>query len=120
MKRFSMSLVLIFLIVIGVLVALSKLPIFIGANYFVLSLLIFFLYWKDKRAARNDTWRVSEKTLHLVALFGGWPGSLIGQQSLRHKTQKVSFRIVLWLTVVANLALLFYKLWSAGKLPFLN
>ena len=33
---------------------------------------------------------------------GGWPGALIAQEKLRHKTRKQSFRIVFGLTVLFN------------------
>ena len=37
-----------------------------------------------------------------VAMAGGWPGALIAQQTLRHKSKKESFRFVFWLTVFLN------------------
>lgn len=68
----------------------------------VLSLLCFCMYGWDKRRARNCGRRVSERTLQLLALLGGWPGALIGQRLFRHKTQKLSFLAVLWLIVVLH------------------
>lgn len=62
-------------------------------------------YARDKSAARLGTWRVPEKTLHLTALLGGWPGAIVAQQRLRHKTAKRRFRLLFWLTVVVNLTL---------------
>jgi uncharacterized membrane protein YsdA (DUF1294 family) len=35
-------------------------------------------------------------------LVGGWPGAIVAQQMLRHKTSKVSFRVAFWLTVLVN------------------
>ncbi len=64
----------------------------------------FIAYAIDKWAALHDRWRTQETTLHLLALVGGWPGALIGQQILRHKSQKESFRIVFWATVLLNCA----------------
>lgn len=75
------------------------------------SLVLFFLYGIDKKRAEKGRPRISEKTLHLWALCGGWPGGLFGQRLFRHKTVKVSFQIVYWLTVLGNLLLwgtLFY------------
>ena len=69
-----------------------------------LSLLAFVFYGFDKRRARKDGRRVPEKTLHLIAVSGGWPGALIGQRVFRHKTQKLSYRIVFWLCVMLHLA----------------
>ncbi|MDH3354179.1 MAG: DUF1294 domain-containing protein [Chromatiales bacterium] len=70
--------------------------------YIVVSLLTFILYAVDKSAARNGRWRISEKTLHLSALAGGWPGAIFAQQRLRHKSKKRSFRIVFWITAILN------------------
>lgn len=67
-----------------------------------LSLASYALYAKDKTAAQTNRWRISERTLHTAALLGGWPGALIAQQRLRHKTKKASFRAVFWLTVAIN------------------
>ena len=63
------------------------------------------VYGFDKRRAGNGGRRVPERSLHLIALAGGWPGALIGQRMFRHKTRKTAFLIVLWLTIIAHLAL---------------
>lgn len=70
--------------------------------YLVASLLAFGLYLHDKRSAQHSGWRTPEARLHLVELIGGWPGALIAQQALRHKTRKLSFQIVFWLIVIAH------------------
>jgi uncharacterized membrane protein YsdA (DUF1294 family)/cold shock CspA family protein len=70
--------------------------------YLLLSGLTFMAYAFDKSAARKGAWRTSEQTLHLLALFGGWPGALLAQQMLRHKSSKREFRSVFWLTVGLN------------------
>jgi hypothetical protein len=36
--------------------------------------------------------------------MGGWPGALVAQETLRHKSKKASFRIVFWATVLINCA----------------
>ncbi len=69
---------------------------------FIMSLVTFFLYWKDKRASIKGTWRTPEKTLHLLAFFGGWPGALIAQRTLHHKTSKFKFQFIFWLSVILN------------------
>jgi uncharacterized membrane protein YsdA (DUF1294 family) len=38
----------------------------------------------------------------LLSLAGGWPGALVAQQKLHHKSKKQSFRLVFWLTVLLN------------------
>lgn len=70
--------------------------------YPLLSLAAFFAYWRDKRSAERGAWRTPEQTLHLLELFGGWPGALLAQQLLRHKTRKFSFQLVFWLIVLLH------------------
>jgi len=82
--------------------------------YAVASVLAFLAYGFDKAAAIERRWRTSEQTLHLLALVGGWPGALIAQQWLRHKTSKASFIAVFWFTVLLNVAAV--VAWHAGWL----
>ena len=65
-----------------------------------MSLASFLVYGLDKGRAATGGRRIPERTLHLIAFLGGWPGALLGQQQYRHKTKKVSFRIVFWIAVV--------------------
>ena len=66
-------------------------------------MLTFTLYYKDKKAAINNSWRVNEKSLHIMALLGGWPGALYAQKKLRHKSIKQSFKMVFYLSIIMNL-----------------
>lgn len=77
-------------------------PLMVSLVFLGASLLAYMAYSRDKSAAQNGEWRVSENTLHLYSLLCGWPGAIMAQQKLRHKTKKVSFRVVFWLTVVMN------------------
>jgi uncharacterized membrane protein YsdA (DUF1294 family) len=72
--------------------------------YVLMSAMAFALYWSDKRRAHRGEWRIPESTLHTIELLGGWPGAWIAQQALRHKTRKISYRIVFWLIVAAHAA----------------
>jgi len=80
----------------------SLLPWWVLPASFVLSLLTFWMYWVDKRAAQTGQWRTPESTLQLLALAGGWPGAWLAQLALRHKSSKLSFRLVYWLMVLAH------------------
>jgi uncharacterized membrane protein YsdA (DUF1294 family) len=77
-------------------------PVLIAVGYVVMSLTCGLLYAHDKTAAQANEWRTSEGTLLMLGLVGGWPGAIIAQQILRHKTSKVSFRVAFWLTVLVN------------------
>ena len=73
---------------------------------FVVSLATFFVYGWDKRQAVRNAQRVPEKTLHLLAVFGGWPGALLAQHFFRHKNRKASFQMVFWLIGMAQAGIL--------------
>ena len=83
---------------------LWQVPLLVAAAYGVMSITAFAFYAIDKRAARNRAWRTPEKNLLLMGLLCGWPGALLAQQMLRHKTSKQSFQTAFWLTVGLNLA----------------
>jgi uncharacterized membrane protein YsdA (DUF1294 family) len=72
--------------------------------YAGMSLVTFLAFAWDKSRARRVQRRVPERTLHLFELLGGWPGALAGQSWLRHKSEKLSYRVVLWLIVGLHLA----------------
>ncbi|MBQ6364984.1 MAG: DUF1294 domain-containing protein [Oscillospiraceae bacterium] len=68
-------------------------------NYaFILYLLVinvtaFFLMGADKRRARQNAWRISEKALFLTAIFGGSVGAILGMRFFHHKTKHRYFTI---------------------------
>ena len=71
----------------------------------VMSLACFVAYGVDKHRAVTGGHRIPEHTLHAMAFLGGWPGALLGQRQFRHKTRKLSFRIVFWAVVLAHVGL---------------
>ncbi|WP_343216023.1 DUF1294 domain-containing protein [Collimonas antrihumi] len=62
----------------------------------------FLAYVFDKYAAKNKRWRTKEGTLHMLELVGGWPGALLAQKIVRHKSRKEEFQTVFWATVILN------------------
>jgi uncharacterized membrane protein YsdA (DUF1294 family)/cold shock CspA family protein len=116
MNKISQYFALGFLLLLVVASMFSNFPLLILIIYTLLSLLTYGFYAWDKSSAREGSWRTSESTLHLLALAGGWPGAAFAQQRLRHKSQKRAFRIVFWLTVIANIAALYWFVFSSGFL----
>jgi uncharacterized membrane protein YsdA (DUF1294 family)/cold shock CspA family protein len=81
---------------------LGQPPRWLPWAYLALSVLTFLVYATDKSAAKRGAWRIPENTLHMLAVIGGWPGALLAQQTLRHKSSKQEFRSIFWVTVMLN------------------
>lgn len=79
-------------------------PRWVAGLYLAASVLCFVAYAADKSAAVAGRWRVAENTLIFLGLAGGWPGAIIAQQVLRHKSNKTAFRAVFWGSVMLNVA----------------
>lgn len=90
----------------------QRLPLLLPLSVLLLSFLSYVAYALDKRAAQRGHWRTAESTLHLLAVLGGWPGALLAQQRLRHKSVKAEFRWLFWLTVIVHTALVNWLVWS--------
>lgn len=105
-----------FLSGLAVLALLGRLPMIVIGIYLAASLLTYLAYLFDKRSAQRGDWRTQESTLHLMSLLGGWPGALLAQRILRHKSTKPAFRVVFWATVVINVLGLAFVV---NKLPAL-
>jgi uncharacterized membrane protein YsdA (DUF1294 family)/cold shock CspA family protein len=104
----------VFLSSLGAMAFAGKLPFILLWIYLALSIVTFLAYAIDKSAARNDRRRIRESTLHMFALVGGWPGGLIAQRVLRHKSKKQSFRIEFWLVSLLNCGVLGWLVTSHG------
>ena len=75
-----------------------------------INLVTIIAYGIDKRAAKNGSWRVPEIELHVLEFLGGWLGAFIAQKIFHHKTKKKSFRVMFWLMLFLQLALIYYVL----------
>lgn len=73
--------------------------------YGLFSALALLAHGLDKLAARRGGRRVPEATLHLIALAGGWPGSLLAMRLFRHKRRKRAFVALTWLIAASHAAL---------------
>ena len=70
--------------------------------YLVLTLAAFLAYGWDKWRAKRSARRVPERTLHGLALLGGFVGAWLGMRVFRHKTQKPVFAVVLFLAAALH------------------
>ena len=70
-----------------------------------------YLMWADKQRAKRKQWRISEKTLFLVALLGGALGIMLGMQRFRHKTKHWYFKYGMPVIFLLEAATLIYTMW---------
>ena len=104
----SIIAVLLFFIIVATSALTGKTPLLILYLYLAVSLVTFAIYAMDKSAAKKGAWRTQESTLHFLSLAGGWPGAMVAQQKLRHKSKKKYFRIIFWITVLLNIGIFYW------------
>lgn len=105
---FGFTLIITYFALLAVAKRSSEMFLYVLAFYFIVSVVTFTIYAVDKSAAKNNRWRTRENTLHFFSLLGGWPGALCAQILLRHKSKKLSFKVVFWITLTLNVSLVSY------------
>lgn len=96
------AVVIIFVVYAAIAAFAGKLPFLVPGLYLGASIAAFTAYAFDKSAAQGNKWRTRESTLLFLGLIGGWPGALLAQCVLRHKSKKHSFQLQFWVTVMVN------------------
>lgn len=71
----------------------------------VITLLTFFLFGVDKRRARQNRWRIPEKTLFVLAALGGSVGAIAGMWIYHHKTRHWYFKYGMPAILLAQLVI---------------
>ena len=74
----------------------------------VMSLIAFGAFGIDKFKAKTDCWRISERTLFLLALIGGGVGAFLGMKVFHHKTLHKKFVIGIPAIMIVQLALIVF------------
>jgi uncharacterized membrane protein YsdA (DUF1294 family) len=97
-----------FLLALVVAWRLGVLPGLVLALCVAMSAVAFVAVASDKRRARAGRRRVPEATLHALELLGGWPGSLLAQRRLAHKTRKVGYQMAFWAIALLHVAALVF------------
>jgi len=105
----------VFMMVTTALVIINRLPVFILYLYAILSTVAFAFYRVDKSAARLGYWRTTESVLFMLSLIGGWPGAIVAQQLMRHKSRKLSFRLKHLVFLLLNLTLFGWLFTEQGQ-----
>tara|TARA_B100000700_G_scaffold11895_1_gene12161 strand:+ start:1074 stop:1580 length:507 start_codon:yes stop_codon:yes gene_type:complete len=106
MRSFGLYVTLLFCLVLFVGFLMEQLSLLVLFAYSIISILTFLVYAWDKAAAKRNSRRIPEKYIHILALACGWPGAVVAQRFIRHKSSKRRFQIMFWLTVVGNCLLI--------------
>lgn len=72
----------------------------------------------DKQKAKKKSYRISEKTLFVIAMLLGALGVYIGMYAFRHKTKHLLFTVGIPVCIAINI-LTVYVILSRNLLPLL-
>lgn len=78
--------------------------------YVAINIIGFLVMFYDKKMAIKNRWRVSEKTLFLIATIFGSVGIYLGMIVFRHKTKHLKFKIGIPLVIFLQFGILVYLL----------
>jgi len=74
----------------------------------VINVLAYFTMGMDKKRAQKQQYRISERTLWLLAWIGGATGAFAGMKKFRHKTKHTAFKWGFPALMIVQLALVCY------------
>jgi len=79
----------------------------LAAYFMSINAVTFYYYHYDKKQAIRHGNRVPEMVLHVLSLVGGSIGAILGQEILRHKTCKKSFKSLFTMIVTFQMMICF-------------
>lgn len=86
--------------------------IYILVYFVIINVYVFLEYGIDKYLAKNNMYRISEKTLLLSALIGGSVGAIGGSYFFHHKTKKLKFKIINVLSCIIHIVIMIFLIRS--------
>ncbi|PJA90407.1 MAG: DUF1294 domain-containing protein [Candidatus Magasanikbacteria bacterium CG_4_9_14_3_um_filter_32_9] len=76
----------------------------------IINIATFFYFGLDKMKASLAHKRISEKKLWTLSMVGGSLGGILGMHFFRHKTQKLSFQIIMAIILSVQICLVIWIL----------
>lgn len=80
----------------------------VGLYFIIINLISYITMGADKKKAKLQQYRISEKTLWTLAWIGGGTGAYAGMKGFRHKTKHNTFRLGLPVLMMLQLASIIY------------
>jgi uncharacterized membrane protein YsdA (DUF1294 family) len=87
---------------------MTTLSYIVSAYFLIINIVGFVVMGIDKSRAKNNRWRIKERTLFLVAGIGGSAGSILGMKYFRHKTKHRSFVIGMPVIFLVQIVILYF------------
>lgn len=76
--------------------------------FIIVNYIAFSLFHLDKKRARKNMRRISEKNLLTICAFGGSFGAWLAMKNFNHKTRKKSFKLPFYIIVVIQAIIIFF------------
>lgn len=76
----------------------------------IINLVTFVIYASDKIKAVNHTWRISERILLRISIFGPF-GAYLGMKIFRHKVKKPKFYVLVPLFLLIQITIILIIIW---------
>ena len=80
------------------------------AYLLLINIITYFTYAADKTKARQNKWRIPERTLILLALLGGSPAALLAMKHCHHKTRHLKFKLGIPIILIIQIIITFFSL----------
>ena len=74
----------------------------------LINIISFFVMYIDKKKAEQNKYRISEKTLFILALILGGIGIYSGMYKFKHKTKHLKFTIFIPIIIVLNFITIYF------------
>lgn len=81
--------------------------ILVAYAFFINVISLVYMYI-DKQKAIKGQWRISEKSLFLMAIIGGTIGIMVAMKLFRHKTKHLSFKVGIPIILILQIVLISY------------
>jgi len=86
--------------------------------YILLNCLAFIFMGWDKRQSRENRKRISEKTLLILGLLGGFAGAYGGMRFFHHKTRHWYFKLIFFIALLVHIMIIWFFRPILGGLAF--
>ena len=78
------------------------------AYLLLINIITYFTYAADKTKARQNKWRIPERTLILLALLGGSPAALLAMKHYHHKTRHLKFKLGIPIILIIQIVITYF------------